>query len=48
MKKLREKKLSRVGNIWEIRKRVIGGKKAHHEATAIIDPINGKMVVSKN
>ena len=37
-----------MGNIWEIRKRVIGGKKAHHEATAIVNPINGKLVVSKN
>ena len=47
IEEVKRKKLSRVGNVWEIRKRVIGGKKAHHEATAIVNPLNGKLVVSK-
>ena len=44
---LKKKKLSKVGNIWEIRKKVIGGKKLNILATAIIDPISGKLVTSK-
>ena len=37
-----------MGSIWKIRNRMIGGKKASHEATAIVDPKNGKLGVSKN
>ena len=49
IKEVKRKKLSKVGNVWEIRKRVIGGgRKAHHEATSIVNPVTGKLVVSKN
>ena len=40
-------KSGRVGQIWEIKKRVVGGKKATMEATSIVDPATGKLVVSK-
>ena len=40
-------KLSKLGNIWEIRKRVIGGKKQNIQATAILDPMSGKLVTAK-
>ena len=35
IEELKRKKLSKVGNIWEIRKKVIGGKKTNIQATAI-------------
>ena len=38
---------SRVGKVWEVKKRIIGGKKATLEKTAIINPNTGKMAVSK-
>ena len=38
---------SKVGKIWEIRKRIIVGKTACLESTAIVNPENGKVVVSK-
>ena len=41
-------KSSKVGRIWEIRKRIIVGKKATLEATAVVDPKNGKLAVSKH
>ena len=44
---IKKKKLSKVGNIWEIRKKVIGGKKQSSQATAIIDPMSGKLITSK-
>ena len=47
IEELKKKKLSKVGNYWEIRKEVIGGKKLNILATAIIDPISGKLVTSK-
>ena len=37
----------KVGQIWEIKKRVIGGKKASLESTAIINPNTGKLAVSR-
>ena len=36
-----------MGKIWEVKKRIIGGKKATMEATAIINPGTGKLSVSK-
>ena len=41
-------KLSKVGKVWEIRKRIIGGKKSLLQATAVTDPVSGKLVVSKS
>ena len=38
----------RVGKIWEVKKRIIGGKKATLQATAIVNPETGKLSVSKN
>ena len=40
-------KLSKVGKIWEIRKRIVGGVKGHFEATAITNPLDGKLVISR-
>ena len=40
-------KKSRVGRIWEIRKRVIGGERKSIEQTAIVDPETGKVVGSR-
>ena len=37
-------KKSRVGRIWEIRKRVIGGERKSIEQTAIVDPETGKLL----
>ena len=41
-------KLSNIGKVWEIRRRIVGGKKANIEATAITNPDSGKLVVSKD
>ena len=41
-------KIPKVGNIWEIRKKVLGGEKVCLDSTAIINPKNGKPVFSKN
>ena len=40
-------KLAKVGNIWEIRKKVIAGNKKEMKVNAIIDPKTGKLVLSK-
>ena len=40
-------KLSKVGKIWELKKKIIGGKKALIENTAIKDPKSGKLAASK-
>ena len=37
----------KVGKIWEVKKRIIGGKKANMQPTAIINPRTGKLSVSK-
>ena len=34
--------------MWEIRKRVVGGKKAEQIATVSLDPKTGKLIVSRN
>ena len=47
LKEIEEKGKGKVGKIWEIRKRVVGGKKAMMEATAIINPKTGKLAVTK-
>ena len=48
LKKLKKIKTSKAGKIWEIRKRIICGKKAILEATAITNPETNKLVVSKH
>ena len=40
-------KSGKVGKVWEIKKRILGGKKGAMEATAIINPETGKLAVSK-
>ena len=45
LNKIKEIGKSKVGKIWEIKKKVVGGKKATMEATAIVNPETGKMVV---
>ena len=41
-------KVPKVGKIWEIRKQVVGGKKACLDSTAIVHPVSGALVVSRN
>ena len=38
----------KVGKVWEIKKKVIGGKKATIEATTIINPKTGKLALSRS
>ena len=38
----------KVGKVWEIKKKVIGGKKDTIEATAIINPKTGKLALTKS
>jgi hypothetical protein len=47
IEEIKKLKLPKVGKIWEIRKQVVGGKKASLESTAIVDPVSGKLVVSR-
>ena len=37
----------KVGKVWEIKKKIIGGKKAVMEATAVVNPESGRLAVSK-
>ena len=46
IKEIKNKKLSRVGNIWEVRKKVLGKRKENTRPNAILNPENGKLVVS--
>ena len=48
IEEIKKIKTSKAGKIWEIRKRIIGGKKATLEATAIMNPDTNKLVVSKH
>jgi hypothetical protein len=47
IEKIKRLKLPKVGKIWEIRKEVLGGKKACQESTAIVHPISGELVVAR-
>ena len=47
IKEINRLKTSKVGKIWEIRKRIIGGGKACIINTAIVNPDNGKLAVTK-
>ena len=42
IEEIRKLKNGKVGQIWELRKRILGGKKAAMEPTSIINPDNGK------
>ena len=48
LKKIREIKNGKAGQIWEIRKKVIGGNKGDNLATAIEDPVTKKLITNKN
>ena len=45
--KKKKMKLPKVGKIWEIRKKVLVGKKASLDSTAIVHHVSGKLVVSR-
>ena len=45
---IKQMKISKVGKVWALRKRIVGGNKALIEATAITNPEDGKIVVSKD
>ena len=47
MKEIDKLQNGKVGKIWEVKKRIIGGKKALMQATAIVNPATGKISVSK-
>ena len=47
IQEIKKLKTSKVGRIWDIKKRIVGGKKATIEATAIMNPKTNKLVVSK-
>ena len=47
IEKLKAEYPSRAGRVWELKKKIVVGKKATNQATAIVDPNTGKMVVSK-
>ena len=34
--------------MWEVKKRIVGGKNAAHEATSVINPKTGKLAISKD
>ena len=38
----------KVGKIWEVRKKVLGGKNTMMQATAIINPETGRLAVTKD
>ena len=45
---IKKLKTDKVGRIWDIEKRIVGGKKGTLEATAIVNPKNGKLAVKKD
>ena len=44
---IKKLKVPKLGKIWEIRKQVLGGKKACLESSAIVHPNTGKLVASR-
>ena len=48
LKKINEARHGKAGQIWAIRKKVIGGKKADSLATAIVDPVTKNLITNKN
>ena len=47
IEEIKRMKTSKAGKVWEIRKKVIGGKRQPSEATAVINPKTGKLAVTK-
>ena len=47
MKEIDQLRNGKVGKIWEVKKRIIGGKKGNMQATAIINPETGRLAVTK-
>ena len=47
LEKIEKSSKNKVGNVWEIKKTIVGGKKAIQENTAILNPKTGKLAVSK-
>ena len=47
IEEIKKSKPGKVGRVWEVRKRIVGGKKASHEATSVINPKTGKLALSK-
>ena len=47
LEKIEKSSKNKVGKVWEIKKTIIGGKKAAQEATAILNPTTCKLAVSK-
>ena len=39
--------IGKVGKVWEMKKKILGGKKAVMEATAVVNPYTGRLAVSK-
>ena len=48
IEEIRQSKGGKVGKIWEIRKKVIGGKKNETEASAVVNPKTGKLAITKD
>merc|ERR1712020_885623 len=48
IEEIRKAKGGKVGKIWEISKKVIGGRKSETEASAIVNPKTGKMAITKD
>ena len=46
VKKIEQSSNNKVGKVWEIKKAIVGGKKAIQETTAILNPKTGKLAVS--
>ena len=47
VEKIEASSQNKVGKVWEIKKLIIGGKRAAQETTAIVNPKTGKLAVSK-
>ena len=48
IEKLKTEYPSRAGRVWELKKKIVVGKKATNQATAIVDPSTGKLIVTKD
>ena len=48
IEEIKNLKVSKVGKIWEVKKRIVGGNKALIQSTAITNPENGKLVVTQD
>ena len=48
IEEIKKSKPGKVGRVWEVKKRIVGGKNAAHEATSVINPKTGKLAISKD